>query len=80
VSVEAVVRADPDLIIAGDAGAFGMWRRMRARAGGFVTVDADVMHRHTARMIMGVGEVCESIDRARRLNATVDDAAAVSGD
>jgi len=31
-----------------------------------VFVDADVMHRHTARMIMGIGTVCESIDQVRR--------------
>ena len=75
VSVEAVVRADPDIIIgsrvhgrASDDMAFWKkWRSMRAIAGdGIVFVDADVMHRHTARMIMGIGTVCESIDQVRR--------------
>jgi len=74
VGIEAVVRADPDIIIAsGGRGAFALWRKwrsMRAVArGGLVTVDADVMHRHTARMIMGIGEVCARIDQARRRNA-----------
>jgi len=42
---------------------------MRAIAGdGIVFVDADVMHRHTARMIMGIGTVCAEIDRVRRGN------------
>lgn len=70
VSVEAVVRADPDIIIAGGAAEFALWKKWRAmRAvarGGLVFVDSDVMHRHTARMLMGIGELCEDIDRVRR--------------
>jgi len=41
---------------------------VRLRA--IVFVDADVMHRHTARMIMGIGTVCESIDQVRRGNSS----------
>lgn len=70
VNIEAVVQADPDIIIGGAPDAFELWRRwpsMRAVSGrGLLTVDGDVMHRHTARMLMGVGDVCESIDQVRR--------------
>lgn len=73
VSIEAVVRADPDIIIGGrfegetpDMSMWEKWRSMRAIAhDGLVFVEADVMHRHTARMMMGIREVCEGIDRVR---------------
>jgi len=79
VSIEAVVRADPDIIISGrvhgqapgDMAMWEKWPTMRAVAGdGLVLVDPDVMHRHTARMIMGIGEVCREIDRVRRANSS----------
>ncbi|MDD9875762.1 MAG: helical backbone metal receptor [Gammaproteobacteria bacterium] len=79
VSIETVVRADPDIIISGrvhgrapaDISMWEKWPTLRAVAGdGLVFVDSDVMHRHTARMIMGIGEVCEEIDRVRRGNSS----------
>ncbi len=76
VSVEAVLQANPDIIIAGGGGsgdgrrpdmsAWKKWRRLAATArGGFVFIDGSVMHRHTARMIMGIRGLCEQIDRVR---------------
>ena len=74
VSVEAVVQANPDIIITGridgqppDMSMWKKWRSINAVAhNGFVFVDSDVMHRHTARMILGIRDLCEEIDRVRR--------------
>ena len=74
VSVEAVLDANPDIIIAGrgdgwetDMSKWKKWHGINAvKFDNFISVDGPVMHRPTARMIMGIREVCEGIDRTRR--------------
>ncbi|MGI9310193.1 MAG: cobalamin-binding protein [bacterium] len=78
VSVEAVVQANPDIIITGaipndddDATAdFARWRKWSSLDAvandALIAVDSNAMHRHTARMILGVEKLCEQIDRVRR--------------
>ena len=74
VSVEAVLEANPDIIIAGRSDGRGsdlsMWEKWNSLAAvthdGFLFIDGSVMHRHTARMIMGIRGLCEKIDRVRR--------------
>jgi len=78
VSVEAVLAADPQMIVAAepggaDRGALKMWQRFgeqRAVAGGhLVTVDADRINRHTPRLIDELAVLCERIDAVRRATA-----------
>ena len=73
VSVEAVVQANPDIIIAGradgrtpDMSLWKKWNMSAVRRDGFIFIDGSVMHRPTARMIMGIRGLCEKIDRVRR--------------
>ena len=74
ISVEAVVQANPDIIIAGrgdgrtpDMSLWKKWNALSAvRRDGFIFIDGSVMHRPTARMIMGIRGLCEKIDRVRR--------------
>ena len=74
VSVESVIQANPDIIIASrgdgwtpDMSAWKKWHSLAVVArDGFVFVDGNVMHRHTARMIMSIRGLCEQIDRVRR--------------
>jgi iron complex transport system substrate-binding protein len=74
VSVEAVIAARPDAIIAGADGAvrpawldtWSRWRTMPAvRDGQVHVVDADRLHRPGPRFAEGVAELCAAIDRAR---------------
>ena len=52
-----------------DMSMWAKWTSINAVArGDFLLVDSDVMHRHTARMILGLRGLCERIDRARRAN------------
>ena len=68
VSVEAVLQADPDIIISG-RGDVSMWKKWTSLSAvardGFIFIDGNVMHRHTARMILGIRGLCEQIDRVR---------------
>lgn len=74
VSIEAVVQRNPDIIITGDSGGavtdMSMWDRWQSIPAvaneSFLTVDSNVMHRHTARMIMGITDLCEGIDKIRQ--------------
>ena len=75
VSVEAVIRANPDIIIASsvdgrapDMSSWKRWNSLKAAAArdAFLFIDGSVMHRHTARMIMGIRGLCEEIDGVRR--------------
>ena len=76
VSVEAVVRANPDLIITGrvagakpDMRAWQKWRWLKAVAReNFVFVDSAALHRHTARMLLSLRALCEDIDKVRAKN------------
>ena len=74
VSVEAVLAADPQVIIAGRyAGkgsewqqAWRAWPQLRAVAGNHLyTVPAEMMERHTPRALVAAEELCEHIERAR---------------
>ncbi|MGR3914287.1 MAG: cobalamin-binding protein [Gammaproteobacteria bacterium] len=71
-SLEAVIAANPDIIIGGRRADMSMWAKWTSISavarGDFLRVDSDVMHRHTARMILGLRGLCERIDRARRAN------------
>ena len=75
VSAEAVVAADPDLLLTAaaggtDDGALDPWLRfpgLRAvRNGQRATLDADRINRWTPRMAEEIGVLCERIDAARR--------------
>jgi len=74
VSIEDVVRGDPDVIVTAEAGgqdrgALDGWRRfprMRAVArGALVTLDADRIDRQGPRIVEGIARLCAEIDRFR---------------
>ena len=74
VSIESVIAADPDVIIASGATAerpewLDKWRRyefLNAVRGSHVYhVNPDWLHRHTLRLAMGMEQLCELINRAR---------------
>lgn len=78
VSVEAVLAADPQLIVAATPGgrpsdALDLWRRLPSltavRTNRLVFLDADRIDRHTPRMIDEIERLCEHIEDARRLLA-----------
>lgn len=68
-SMEAVIAANPDIIIGGRRADLSMWRKWDSvtavARGNFLAVDSSTMHRPTARMIFGLRELCEQIDAAR---------------
>ncbi len=75
VSVEAVLAANPQVIVAGHyAGkssawqhAWRAWPQLRAVAGDHLyTVPAEMMERYTPRTLVAAEELCEYIERARR--------------
>lgn len=74
VNVEAVLAADPQVIIAGTNGAqrppwLDRWRQWPAldavRRDALYAVDANLLHRPGPRFADGVGQLCEAIARAR---------------
>ncbi len=74
VSIEAVLAARPDAIIAGaDGGArppwLDEWQRFPAlpavERGNLFTVDANLLHRAGPRFVDGIAELCAAIDSAR---------------
>jgi iron complex transport system substrate-binding protein len=80
VSVEAVLAADPQMIVTAepggiDRGALLMWTRFagqRAVAGGqLVTIDADRINRHTPRLADELARLCERVDAVRSTGAAV---------
>ncbi len=74
VSVEAVIEANPDVIITGlrdgvrpDMSFWRKWTMVKAvDLDRFVYVDSDVLHRHTLRMLHGIPGFCSQIDAARQ--------------
>lgn len=77
VSAEAVIAADPQVIVTAEPGgqpsaALDAWRRhptLRAvRAGRLVTLDADRINRHGLRRAGEIALLCEHLDRARGAN------------
>ena len=74
VSVEAVVAAQPEIIVTAEAdaqpsGALDLWRRFpqipAVAHGELVTLDADRINRHTPRMLDELALLCARIDDAR---------------
>lgn len=74
VGVEAVLAADPQVIVAGTAGAkrpdwLDAWKRWPAldavRHHHLLTVDADLLHRPGPRFVDGVQQLCDALARAR---------------
>ncbi len=74
VSRESVIARNPQIIIAGGttAGApawlddWQTWDKIDAVAAGHLfSVNADLLHRHSPRVLEGMRELCEIIDRAR---------------
>ncbi|KAF0190790.1 MAG: substrate-binding periplasmic (PBP) ABC transporter protein [Gammaproteobacteria bacterium] len=74
VSEESVIARDPDVIIATRAAGqtsdpFVRWRKWpqlkAVSRRQLVAIDADVISRHTPRLLAGIGQVCESLDAAR---------------
>lgn len=74
VSIEAVIAADPDVILSGVEKHDPQWRehwqrwtQMKAVRHGFLfATDADQVHRATLRAITGAEAVCEQFDQARQ--------------
>jgi iron complex transport system substrate-binding protein len=75
VSIEAVLAADPQMIVtaepgAVDRGALALWQRFPAQravaSGQLVTIDADRINRHTPRLAGELAVLCERVDAARR--------------
>jgi iron complex transport system substrate-binding protein len=71
VSREAVLVADPDVILAAGAPqALEAWRGFRqaraVRAGALVAVSADLLQRASPRLLQGAAEVCRRLDAARQ--------------
>lgn len=74
VSTEAVLAADPQLIVttepgARSGGALAAWQRYATlsatRLGQFATLDADRINRHGPRLADEIGVLCAAIDRTR---------------
>lgn len=74
IDIEAVVAAQPQVIIAGTDNAvppawLQAWKRWpelpAVRAGNLVTVDAMLLHRPGPRFIAGVAQLCAALDGAR---------------
>jgi iron complex transport system substrate-binding protein len=74
VSTEAVLAADPEVIVTAEPGArpsdaLAMWQRFgrisAVRRNVLVTLDADRINRHGPRIVDEIAVLCEAIDRAR---------------
>ncbi|MGE5472272.1 MAG: cobalamin-binding protein [Bacteroidota bacterium] len=79
VSVEAVLDADPEAIIAtgmGDARPewlddWGKWMRLTAvKRGNLFHINPDIMQRHTPRILEGAEQLCAALDTARSRRPT----------
>ncbi len=74
VSLEAVIEANPDIIITGlrdgarpDMSLWRKWSMVKAVSKDhFLYVDPDIMHRHTLRMMLSVPGFCAQIDQVRQ--------------
>ncbi|MDA8007699.1 MAG: cobalamin-binding protein [Gammaproteobacteria bacterium] len=71
ISEEAVVEANPDIIIGGMRGDMSMWNKWKSvnavAHGGVVRANTQVLNRNTPRMILGLRNFCERIDEVRRI-------------
>jgi iron complex transport system substrate-binding protein len=75
VGIEAVLAADPEVIVAGTAGAvrpawLDRWRAWPVLAAvkrnALYTVDANLLHRPGPRFVDGVAQLCDALAQARR--------------
>ena len=75
VSLESVIKRNPDAIVVGGppSGApkwldnWKAWSHITAVAHGHLfSVNADLLHRHSPRIILGLRELCETLDQARQ--------------
>ena len=82
VGVEAVVRRNPQVIVASGMGEerpewldeWKKWPHMTAvNIGALYSVPPDLLHRHTVRLLQGVAMLCEHFDDARKRLATAVD-------
>ncbi len=74
VSEEAVVAADPDVIVTGRAGrdapdGLDGWRRLTrlkaVRQGALIVIDPDTLHRSSDRIVDGLDQLCARLDAVR---------------
>ncbi|HTP75127.1 MAG TPA: cobalamin-binding protein [Burkholderiaceae bacterium] len=74
VTEEAVLLADPDVIVAGWSDSYGQaplqaWRRLRAlratREDHLLQVDPDLLHRQSDRVLLGARALCSELDAVR---------------
>lgn len=73
VTIEAVLARDPDVIVAASTNGaddpLAQWMRWpdlrAARAGNLVSVDADLLHRPTPRLLQGASHLCRAMERIR---------------
>jgi len=74
VTEEAVLLADPDVIVAGWSDSYGQaplqaWRRLRAlratREDHLLQVDPDLLHRQSDRVLLGARALCSQLDAVR---------------
>ena len=88
VSVEAVLAAGPQVIVAGTdfarrpawLDAWSRWPALPAvRYGNLFVVDANLLHRPGPRFVDGVVQLCHALDDARRAIATYNRRAGVAG-
>ena len=74
VGVEAVLAADPDVIINGGDGS-GRWHRWQelhaVRDGDVYSIDPDLLLRPTSRILDGARLMCKDIDKARKRKTAV---------
>jgi iron complex transport system substrate-binding protein len=71
VDEDAVLAADPDVIVTGSVEPAGVdnldaWRRLRSLRAALVVVDPDKLHRQSMRIVDGTRELCERLDAVRR--------------
>jgi iron complex transport system substrate-binding protein len=78
VELEAVLRADPEVIVASGMGEerpewlndWRRWKNMKAvQRGQLFFVPPDLLQRHSPRILDGVERMCEALDKARRTHA-----------
>lgn len=74
VSLEAVIQADPQVIITGDDDNLNLrqqwqpWQQMRAiKHQQLYAIPADIIQRHTLRLLEGASQMCQLLQQARSL-------------
>lgn len=79
ISVESVLAADPEVIVAGGMGkrnaawldAWRQWPQLRAvQRKQLFFIDPDLMQRHTPRLLDGAEQLCQILEQVRRQSST----------